>query len=70
MLTFALEEWYYKNNIHAKWIKRNGKCIRRYNMEKIMVKLEERKEELNNAVVVESEVVEMSCSGRADGSWR
>lgn len=39
-------------------------------MAELISKLEERKEELNAAVVVEEVVVEMSCSGRADGSWR
>lgn len=38
-------------------------------MADLISKLEERKEELNNAIV-ESVVVEMSCCGRADGSWR
>lgn len=39
-------------------------------MAELISKLEERKEELDAAVVVERVVVEMSCSGRADGSWR
>lgn len=39
-------------------------------MAKLISKLEERKEELSATVVVEDVVVEMSCSGRADGSWR
>lgn len=39
-------------------------------MAEMISKLEERKKELSTAVVVEDVVVEMSCSGRADGSWR
>lgn len=39
-------------------------------MAELISKLEERREELSAAVVVEDVVVEMSCSGRADGSWR
>lgn len=39
-------------------------------MAELISKLEERKEELNIAVVIEDAVVELSCSGRADGSWR
>jgi len=39
-------------------------------MTELILKLEERKEELNNSTVVEDVVVEMSCCGRADGSWR
>ena len=40
-----------------------------WTMAELISKLEERKEELDATVVVEV-VVEMSCSGRADGSWR
>lgn len=39
-------------------------------MIELIAKLEERKNELNNSVVIENVVVEMSCCGRADGSWR
>ena len=36
----------------------------------MILKLEERNVELNSSVVIEEKVIEMSCSGRADGSWR
>ena len=39
-------------------------------MTELISKLEERNEELNATVVVEDVVVELSCCGRADGSWR
>lgn len=39
-------------------------------MAELISRLEERKEELNATIVVEDVVVEMSCCGRADGSWR
>lgn len=39
-------------------------------MAELIAKLEQRREELNDSIKVENVVVEMSCSGRADGSWR
>lgn len=39
-------------------------------MAELIVRLEQRKKEFNGSVKIEKVVVENSCSGRADGSWR